>query len=228
MITTVEAKMSVTENLVEAVSNAREIVASRSEALRKGSYSLLERVVLFGEVNPLKKDVNKVRDVLAEEIKSEVLSLCEEDPASKRLTLKDSQEGLLSQNGKGAIFLRHESTVLELRPSMAETLDTEAATVLLAEKKLLGAVQTERLVVTDAEALREAVDGVLCFLDDHPDFPGARLAFDHLSRAWEGSTQTTRALSEDKMKELIQEGRLSVDEVVPLYQTRYSYKLYDK
>lgn len=218
------AVISAATTLVDALATARKIVTGNMERVRKGDWTLKDRVVLYAEVNPINKDIKKMRDALNKDIKEEMIASCEMDPKSGEYTLRDSKEGLLSQNDKGSIFLRHGKSVVELRPVVKEVLIPEAATALFEEKGLLDAVQTERVSVTDPERLIEAIKDALHYLKKLEAYTPAG----ELESALEESTSKTTALSEEAISELIGEGRLEVDEIVPLYQTTYDYKLYEK
>jgi hypothetical protein len=219
-----EVISSVTATWARNLAAARTVVGAHMERVRKGSFSLIERVVLYAVVNPINKDIGKMRDALNKAIKEEMEGACEKDAESGELTLKDSKNGLLSQNDKGSIFLRHGEAVLELRPATSETLVDEEARTVLAEKGLLDGAFVSKVAVTDPARLIEAVKDAIAYLNDLE----ATGQMEALCEALEASTTAEEVFSEAKIQDFITEGRLTVDDIVPMFRTTYSYKLYEK
>jgi hypothetical protein len=208
---------------VDALLEASVALSSRSERLRKTPYTLRQRATLYGIVNPLKKDVNKVRDELAKAIKGEIEASCEVGTGGK-LTLEEDHEGLLSQNDKGNIFLRDGNTVLDLRPVAKEVFVEEAAREILGAKNQLAHCVEDVVTVKDPHLLMNAISNALEALHA----AGGGEAAQALNDAVFAAVEIGGRISQERIQELVQEGRLSVDDLVPMFQTTYSYSLYDK
>lgn len=212
--------------LVTNLHKAREFISGKSESLRKDDYTLQERVRLYAEINPINKEIGKIRKTFRDAIVTEVKERCAEDEATARLSVVETEDGLLSQNEKGSIFLREGDFALELRVSSREQFNEEAAREVLAEKGLLSLVEETSQAVSDVDALREAVEFVLSHLDDQEGDAGANLAYATLSDAWNSAVTATSSLSEEKITDLVKEGRLKPADIARMFQTRFDYKLY--
>lgn len=207
----------------EELAEVRFDLNSLSEVIRKRDYTLEERVALYAEVNPLKKDAEKMRESLRNEIVEEVEAICEKDEASGRLALKDAHP-LLSQNGKGAIVLTAPGVSLELRPKAKEVFDPEKATAILTEAGLLDAAQESVTTVKNVAALHEAIEAAINALFN----AGNNAAGRALDKAWDGATQTVTRLSEERILALVTDEKLDGDKAAEMFDTKYSYSLYEK
>lgn len=235
LMDTVRSKVAETEKKtsdtpLKKLEATRDSVAGLSERVRKGKFTLAERVHLYGVVNGMKKDVEKVQKHLNSEIKEEVEEVCEKADSGELSIpekLPETYQGLLSKNAKGYIFVRDGDAEVELRAFPKEVFDEVAARAVLVESGLLeDATETTR-TITDPESLLEVISEVMSYLDDlNGEQPLAGEMFDNLDRVLSATVEESAVLSEAKIEDLVRNERLDVARVPEMFSTQVSYRLY--